>query len=416
MFDIDKWQEIIATIRKNRLRTFLTACGVFWGMFMLLMMLGFGSGLETGVSQSMRGFATNSVYVWGQRTSMPYKGLQPGRRVSYTNEDTELILRNVDGIKHIAPRLQLGGWRDGNGVVYKDKVGNFGIAGDYPAIRHIQPMQMRKGRFLNQLDLADKRKVAVIGSQVKRILFGRHKNPIGEHIRIKGVYFTVVGLFDPMADGERGVRQASTVFLPFTTFQSAFNQGNRVGWFALTGEANVSGTQLERRVRKVLAKRHKIHPKDRQAIGSFNAEQKFGKIKRLFGGIKALIWFVGVVTLFAGVLGVSNIMLITVKERTKEIGIRKTLGGTPASIMTMIIQEAIVLTAIAGYAGVVISVGVLELFSKVLGSSNEMLRNPQVDFGVAVTAAAILVVAGALAGVMPARHAVKINPVEALRA
>ena len=414
MFDIDKWQEIIATVRKNKLRTFLTACGVFWGMFMLLVMLGFGSGLETGVSQSMRGFATNAVYVWGQRTSMPYMGLQPGRHLSFTNEDIELLQRNVSGIEHLAPRLQLGGWREGNRVVYYDKTGAFSIAGDYPAIRFIQPVKMKRGRFLNDLDLKGRSKVAIIGSQVKRILFGR-KRAMGEYIRIKGVYFQVVGLFDPMADGERGVRQATTIFVPFTTFQTAFNQGNRVHWFAMTGKANVSGSRLEADVRRVLMKRHRVHPKDSHAVGSFNAEERFSKIGRLFGGIKALIWFVGIVTLLAGVLGVSNIMLITVKERTKEIGIRKTLGGTPASIITMIIQEAVVLTAIAGYAGVVAGVALLETFSSILGSSNDMLRNPQVDFGVAITAAIILVAAGAVAGIMPARHAVKIKPVEALR-
>ena len=289
-----------------------------------------------------------------------------------------------------------------------------------PAISHIQPLKMRQGRFINHLDIRDERKVAIIGSQVEKILFGKHGRsdswPIGEYIRIKGVYFRIVGLFDPMADGERGVRQASTVYLPFTTFQTAFNLGNRVGWFALAGEAHVRGSVLEKQVRTALMRRHKVHPKDSHAVGSFNAESRFGKVKRLFDGINALIWFVGVVTLLAGVLGVSNIMLITVKERTKEIGIRKTLGGTPASIIGMIIQESVVLTAIAGYAAIVFGVAVLELASSLLGGGNEMLRNPQVDVGITLIAGTILVVAGAVAGIMPARHAARINPVEALRA
>lgn len=415
MFDWDKWQEIIATVRKNKLRTALTVFGVFWGMFMLLLMLGFGNGLETGIRKNMRGFATNSVYVWGQRTSMPYMGLQPGRSLRYTNEDTEAIAREVSGLAHFAPRNQLGGHRDSNNVTRGVKTGNFQVVGDYPAFQHIQPVRFEKGRFINENDIQERRKVAVIGKGVYDILYERGENPIGTYVKAHGVYFQVVGMFRPRQSGDQGDRAANTIHIPFTTFQQAFNYGNRVGWFSVTGKPHVSGVQLEKDIRKVLSARHKIHPEDEHAIGSFNAEEEFGKVTTLFTGIKLFVWFVGMMTLLAGVIGVSNIMLIVVKERTKEIGIRKALGAPPWSIVSLILQESVVLTSLAGYIGLIAGVGVLELVSSVIGDSNDAFANPQIDFNVALIGAAVLVVSGALAGIIPARHAVGISPVEALR-
>lgn len=415
MFDADRWQEIIATLRTNKLRTALTALGVFWGIFMLLLMLGFGNGLEHGVQKNMSGFATNSVYIWGQRTSIPYKGMQPGRHVSYNNGDVEAIRANIDGIKYLAPRNRLGGWRGSNSVVRGLRTGAFGVMGDYPDIRYIQPMRMVRGRFLNELDLERRRKVAVIGSTVYDELFERGEQPIGEYIRINGVYFQVIGVFKPRQTGDDGDRQSQTIFIPFTAFQQAFNIGDRVGWFAINAKSSYSASKVEDQVRALLAERHKISPKDRQAIGSFNAEEEFGKVTTLFMAIRFFIWFVGVFTLLAGVIGVSNIMLIVVKERTKEIGIRKAIGATPLSIVTLVIQEAVVLTTLAGYLGVVAAVGFLEGLGSVFGSDG-ILAAPQVDLSVALIATAILIVSGAAAGIIPAYHAARINPVEALRA
>jgi len=417
MFDRDTWQEIVSTLGKNRLRTALTACGVFWGIFMLVIMLGFGHGLETGVKKDMGGFATNAVYVWGERTSLPFKGLPPGRDVSFTNDDIAAIRERVDGIEHLAPRNQLGGWMGGDNVTRGRKTGSFSVNGDMPDFQYVQPMRFDRGRFINALDIEQRRKVAVLGNRAIRALYEEGEDPIGTHIQIQGVYFTVVGTFQTTQSGEMAERQGNTIFIPFTTFQRAFNYGDRVGWFAVTARSDASAAQVETDVRAVVAERQRIDPEDSQALGSFNAGKEFKKIGNIFGGINFLVWFVGVITLLAGVIGVSNIMLIIVKERTKEIGIRKAVGATPAAIMAQIIQESTLLTAIAGYIGLTAGVAALELVGAAMGDgSSGMFARPEVDLRIALIATAILVVSGAVAGIMPARHAVRINPVEALRA
>jgi putative ABC transport system permease protein len=413
---IDTWQEIFGTLRNNKLRAFLTACGVFWGVFMLIAMLGFGGGLERGVTNNMMGFATNAVYVWGQRTSLPHDGLQPGRRVSFETADIQMIRDNVDNIEYLAPRLQLGGWRGGNNVTRNGKTGDFNVNGDYPDFRHIQGMDFVRGRFVNDLDIENKRKVVAIGPRIYQTLYARGEDPIGSHLRIQGVYFTVVGQFVPRGSGRWTERLEQTVFIPFTTFQTAFNRGNQVGWFAATATPGVPARQLESDMRDALAKRHRIHPKDRQAMGSFNAGDRFGKATKLFWAIRILVWFVGICTLLAGVIGVSNIMLIIVKERTKEIGIRKAVGASPFSIVSQILQESTALTAIAGYFGLAFGVAVLHAASILAGEDNELMNNPGVDLRVAVIATLILIVSGAIAGIIPARNAVRVNPVQALRA
>ncbi|RMH38696.1 MAG: ABC transporter permease [Deltaproteobacteria bacterium] len=409
---LDTWQEILATLRGNVLRTLLTALGVFWGIFMLVVMLGAGRGLERGVTRGMAGFATNSIFVWGQRTSLPYDGLPPGRFVAFENADIDLLRDKVDGIEYLAPRLQLGGWRGGDNVTRGAKTGNFNVNGDYPELQYVQGMDFIRGRFINQLDIDQRRKVAVIGPRVYETLYQPGEDPIGTHIKIKGVYFTVVGHFKPKGTGGWSERLAATIFVPFTTFQSAFNQGNRVGWFAITVPPGYDIEKVERDIKRVLAKRHRIHPDDRQAFGSFNAGKSFREMSAVFIGINALVWFVGICTLLAGVIGVSNIMLIVVKERTKEIGIKKALGATPWAITSQIVQESTILTAIAGYLGLSAGVVVLAVIDKL---DVDILASPQVDLRIALIATAILVIAGAFAGLIPAYHAVRIHPVAALR-
>ena len=416
MFDWDTWQEIVQTARKNRLRTFLTAAGVFWGMFMLLVMLGFGRGLEVGTKRSMGDFATNAVYIWGQRTSMPYKGLQPGRGIDYTNDDVWAVAAEVEGIAYLAPRNQLGGYSDGNNVSHFTKTGNFQVMGDVPVYQHIQPMVIDKGRWLNDLDIQDNRKVAVIGSLVHEVLFEPDEDPIGQTVSVNGMYFMVVGLFHSAVPGEQGDRQAGTVHVPFSTFQRSFNLGDRVGWFAVAGVPAIPGQTLEDDIRRVLARRHSIHPDDRHAIGSFNSEREFKKITNLFWGINMFVWFVGSATLATGLVGVSNILLIVVRERTKEIGLRRALGATPASIISLVMMEAVVLTSLAGYAGLVSGVAVLEVVAWFVGTDNSYVGPPGVDLSVAATAALVLIVGGAIAGILPARRAVSIKTVDALRA
>ncbi|MBW2254502.1 MAG: ABC transporter permease [Deltaproteobacteria bacterium] len=291
MFDLDRWTEIAVTLRSNRLRTFLTAAGVFWGMFMLVVMLGFGDGLERGIKRSMSGFATNSVYVWGRRTSMPYKGMRPGRRISYDNADAA-ALAELPGIEFLAPRNQLGGHRGGANVVRGNKTGNYSVMGDMPEFGHIQPMVFEEGRFVNHIDVQEYRKVAVIGRQVYDELFVDATDPIGQSLRVRGVYFQVVGMFHASGNDDRADRYNATIHIPFTTFQRVFNYGDHVAWFAMTGRPDVTGSDLEAEARKVLAERHKVHPDDENAIGAFNAEEEFRKITVLFRGIRLFVWFV----------------------------------------------------------------------------------------------------------------------------
>ncbi len=414
MFDLDKWLEIWATLSRNKLRTTLTALGVGWGILMLVCAVAFARGLKTGVAKQMGGFATNSVYVWGGRTTMPYQGMQPGRWTKFTNAESEALAK-VPGIEVLAPRIRVGGWPNNLNVTRGNETGNCAVMGDFPQFTHIMNMEMQAGRFVDPLDIRDRRKVAVIGNQVRDVLFRPDENPIAGHISIGGVWFQVVGVFKPTGEGDEGDKQSQTIMIPFTTAQQAYNLVNEVGFFAMTVDPDLPAEQVEDQVRVALAARLKIHPDDKEAFGSFNAAKEFGKIHRIMMGIEFITWFIGVMTLLAGVLGVSNILLISVKERTKEIGVRKALGAPPSAIVVTVVQESIVLTTIAGYFGLVAGVGLLEAFSMVVPPDGPLAR-PEVDFSVAVVSVVILVVSGALAGLIPARHAARIPPVEALRA
>lgn len=416
MFDLDKWKEIWATLRSNRLRTFLTAFGVFWGILMLMMMLGFGNSIQDKSKKQMKGMATNLLFVWGQSTSEAYDGLPPGREVKFETSDIEL-LRRLPGVEWLAPRLQLGGWMSGFNVSYEGKTGSFTVMADYPEFKHIIAFEYEAGRFINERDIAEQRKVAVIGKAVRDQLWGEGVNPIGTYIKISGVYFEVVGVTRTLRSGQMGDRDANTVFVPFTTLKSAFHVGDRVGFFALTAKPGTDGPELERQVKDALRKHHRVAPHDDLAIGSFNMFVMFGKFQTFFFVLAFVSWVVGGATLLAGVVGVSNIMLITVKERTKEFGVRKALGASPISVITMVMKESIVLTAIAGLAGVAAGVFVMEFCGAVFPDRPDFpLAAPVVSLGTVLVAVAVLVTAGALAGIMPAAHAASIKPVEALRA
>ena len=416
-FDLDHWTEIYAALAKNRLRTALTAFGVFWGIFMLMVLLGSGEGLENGVTSDFSGSAANAVYMWAQRTTKPYRGLPPGRRFDFDNSDVEAIRRQVPEAEIVAPMNQLRGFRGGNTVVRGLKSGGFQVMGVYPEVREIDYMRIPEGRFVNRIDTDEGRKVAVIGSRVREVLFEENEEALGETIRINGVTFRVVGIFEPLATGEHGMREAEKIYVPFTSFQRAFNYGDEVGWFAMTARPDVAASEMEEKVAALMRQRHRIHPDDDRAIGSWNQEKEFRKIQGLFGGISTLVWLVGIGTLAAGVIGVSNIMLIVVKERTKEIGLRRAIGATPASVTLQIIMEAIVLTGLAGYVGLLAGIGLVEGVNVLLsnaGANAQMFQNPGVSLGHALAALGILVVCGALAGLIPARRALAISPVEAL--
>lgn len=417
LFDLDHWQEIRIALVRNRARTALTAFGVFWGIFLLMVMLGSGAGLRNGVTRGFANGATNSLFLWTQRTQKPWAGLPAGRGLQLTNADVQAIRDKVPEVELVAPRNQLGGFGGGNNVTRGRKSGAFSVMGDYAEILRIQSFQVERGRFLNQLDLEERRKVAVIGTRVRDLLFERGENPVGQSIAVRGVYFQVIGVFTSSHSGDDGNRDAETIFVPFTTFQRAFNFGDRVGWMAIISRADVKASDAETRVLDVLKARHKVAPDDQRAFGHFNLEEEFEKIQGLFRGISILVWLVGAGTLAAGAIGVSNIMLIIVRERTKEIGIRRAVGARPSAIVTQIVLEAVILTASAGYLGMVAGIGLMELVAKLLppGDSSRMFANPSVGIPEALQALGILIAAGVVAGLAPAQRALAVSPTIALR-
>jgi putative ABC transport system permease protein len=419
MFDRDKWQEIYSSLKSNKLRTFFTAFGVFWGIFMLIIMMGSGNGLRNAVFDGMGDFATNSAIMFTRQTTVPYKGFPRGRQWLFHTSDMEALIKNIPEIDQLAPRLQPWGGNGGNNVVHGLKTGAYNITGDYPAINKIDPVRLLMGRFINEIDLQNKRKVAVIGNRVRDELFKNSEAIIGEYIRINGVYYQVVGVFEPKNKNINiGGDKDKSIFIPFTTMQVSYNLGDEVHYFLVTAKPNKSASVVEEKCMKLLAERNHIAPEDEQAFGHFNLEKEFKKMNGLFLGIRVLIWIVGTGTLLAGVIGVSNIMLIIIKERTKEIGIQRAIGATPWRIMSQIITESVTLTAVAGSFGLVLGVFLLEMLNNMLAASaekSEMFKNPEVDIQVAVTALIVLIVSGVVAGLIPAKKAVSMKPVEALR-
>jgi len=416
---MDIWQEILHTVRQNRLRSLLTAFGVFWGLFMLVIMIGAGHGLQKGAYSEFSSYATNSVFIWPRLTTKPYKGFPIGRRFNFTNEDTEVIRRTVPGISSLAPRGRKRGRDGGNNVTHGDKTATLTIYGDHPEVQNIRMLQIISGRFLNRLDLSERRKVTVIGEETVKLLFEKEESPLGAYININNINFKVVGVYRlPSKNDEDYEEEAKAVFLPLSTFQQVFSWGETVGWFSITSEPQVKASVVRDEVIRVLASRHTIAPEDERAFGSWNMEDEFQKIADLFVGIRFIVWFVGIFTLLAGIIGVSNIMLIAVRERTREIGIKRTVGATPFSVISQVLLEALLLTSIPGYVSLVCGVAVLEGVGHmihILKIDAQMFQDPSIDFSAALLALAVLTIAGTLAGLMPAYRAVQGKPVEALR-
>ncbi len=420
MFDADHWKEVFSTLKKNKWRTFFTAFGVFWGIFMLIIMVGSGKGLQNGVMDGMGDFATNSIFIWTQPTTKAYKGYNEGRSYLFNNQDLVALRENIQGLEHIAPRLRGGASQnDSPNVVRGQKTGSFSVFGDDPVWNKIDPADMIQGRFINRIDVQKKRKVVIIGEHVREVLFRANEDPVGQYIRIQGVYFQVVGVFKPLNDNINfGGDKSRSVFIPYTTMQQVYNFGDQIHWFALTAKEDVPIAELEDNILDLLARRHTIHPEDREAFGYFNLGKQFNQIKGLFTGIDLLIWIVGTGTLLAGVIGVSNIMLVIIKERTREIGVQRAIGATPLKVMKQIITESVVLTILAGYTGLVTGVGIIEAVNYGLtmqGGDSNAFKNPEINFSVAILALVILVLSGVFAGMIPARKAVRIKPIDALR-
>ncbi len=412
MFDLDRWQEIWITITHNKSRSVLTAFGVFWGMLMLVLMVGAGNALEKGMSSQIEGFATNSCFFASERTTLPYKGFRKGRRWDMTNSDIPVIQEKVKELQYISPVL-FGGGGDKN-VVRGEKNGSYQVKGCYPEYDLIEKSKMLYGRYVNDIDIAEKRKVCVIGERIYEVLFQKGEDPTGKQIRVNGIYFQVIGVARSTSGVSIGGQTAETVVLPFSTMQQAFNQGNIIHFLAATAKEGVPVKVIQDKILEILKQQHQIAPDDKEAVFNMNIEEQFKMFNYLGIGIAALIWIVGLGTIFAGAIGVSNIMLVTVRERTKEIGIRRALGATPRNIIGQILSESIVLTVLAGITGIVVGVGLLRATGIVLSQGDQFFKDPQISFGMAVASLIILLVIGTFAGYIPAQRAMMIKPVEAI--
>jgi putative ABC transport system permease protein len=406
MFDIDKWQEIFTAISKNRLRTFLTGFSVAWGIFMLIILLGSGNGLENGVKGAFSGDAVNSLWVNAGRTSIGYKGLQPNRDIRFTNTDRQVLQNGYREAQNLTSRVNL--WQIDQ-FTYGQKNGTFGVRGCEKGMIASEKITVIEGRFVNDRDVAEGRKICCVGKLLVAELFGK-ENPIGKYLQINGIPFLVVGIFTDQG-GENDMRRA---YIPVSTAQRTFTGTDRVDQLVLTMEDMDQSVETVNSIRKLMSERHTFAPEDDKAIFIWNNLVEFNRIMGVIIGIRIFVWIIGIGTLIAGIVGVSNIMMIAVKERTREIGIRKALGATPWSIISLIVQESVFVTAAAGYVGLILGILVLESARKMIPDS-DFFKDPHVDLGVAVWANVLLIIAGVIAGLFPAMKAAAVQPIEALR-
>ncbi|QDO92930.1 ABC transporter permease [Formosa sediminum] len=417
MFSKDRWDEILEALSANKFRTLLTAFGVFWGIAILVLLLALTNGLTNGVTADFGNFATNSMFMWTQQTSISYKGLPKGRFFDFKLSDVEALKAEIPELKYVSPRLQLGGYSGENNVVRGMKAGAFQINGDYPEYIKQQPMDITSGRFISYSDIHVNRKICVVGVDVIKSLYDKDEDPLGTYIKISGVNFMVVGTFRASNSQGDQEEEANTIFIPFTSFGKAFNTGEDVYWMAITGQDNISITTIKPKIFELMKARHKIHPDDDRAIGDFDLSEAFGRVNGLFSILGLVGYFVGALVLMSGIIGISNIMLIVVKERTKEIGVRRALGATPWTIKSQILQESLILTISSGMVGISFAAGVIWIMNYILDNNGpvENFANPSVSMSVVFTALIILVVSGLLAGLIPANSATKMKPVDALR-
>jgi putative ABC transport system permease protein len=418
MIDVEKWQEIFSTLGRHKLRTALTAFGVFWGIFMLTALLGAGKGLENGVAE---GFpkTTNTVWVWSQGpTQIPWQGMPVGRQIRLRPEDVADIARNVPSVGFITGQNSVGVWDNAPPTTVRNsRNGAFSIQGGFAGMENINSLRIIQGRSFNQRDEPQKRKVAVIGQRVRDQLFAKDENPLGEDITINGIIFQVVGVFRSTQNGNQQ-QEEERIYLPNETLRYAFNQTGRIGSFVIVPKPGIHARVAENDVKLYLAQINKVSPEDKGVFGSFNLQDEHDKVDGLFTGIKVFSWMVAIGTIFAGAVGVGNIMLIVVKERTREIGLRKALGATPASIVAMIMQESVFITAVAGYSGLVFGTLCIAGVAKMLdaaGGKAGFMGPPEVEFKTAIVALTVLVVSGVLASLMPAAKAAAVNPIVALQ-
>ena len=409
IFDPDTWQEIYESIRKNKMRAAITIIGVMWGIFLLIVLLGAAKGMENNFNKLFGNFATNSVFVWAQETSMPFKGFQEGKGIRLKLSDADYIMSEIEGLEFVVPRHQ----RQSQ-AVNDFKTGTFGIYGDYPELDLVEKKDLISGRWINDSDINAKKKVCVIEEDIFKQLFDLDEDPIGQYIKINDVNYNVVGMYK---QGQlRMGGPLGAIHIPFTTFQQVYNTGNTMGWMMITGKPGFEIKQIEADVKLLLKNLHKVHPEDNRAFGSFNLGNEIKKFTGFLTGMQFLTWFVGIATLIAGVFAIGNILLITVKERTKEIGIRRALGAKPWEIKRHIMLESVFLTSIAGALGIIFGGMILMIIDATIGQGDEAaLTNPTVDIPVILIAVSTLIILGTLIGLIPAQVAVSIKPIDALR-
>ena len=415
-FDLDKIEEIWITISRNKLRSFLTAFGVLWGIFMLTLMIGTGNGLKRGFVHGIDGFAGNSCFIRPAPTSIPHQGFQKGRVWTIRNRDLKTLTDSIHEIEFLSPLVVAP--RYPNNVVSEERTGTFSIRGIYPNYAEIERQHLTEGRFINELDIKNNRKVCVIGTKVYEELFPKKDSPLGQEIRLNGVNYKIMGVTYGVSDISIGdSKLEDTVLVPLTTLQQLNNQGDIIHILCVTSKPDIPVSRVEERIKALLKQINRIHPDDLSATWSVNLEEEFNLFINLFAGIDILIWIIGSGTLIAGIIGISNIMLVTVRERTREIGIRRALGASPRSIINQILMESLVLTTIAGIPGLCFGVYTLFMADKywLQNLDNVFFYKPMITFDAAIFSIIILIVCGLAAGLIPASKALRINTIDAIR-
>jgi putative ABC transport system permease protein len=407
LIERDTWQEIYDSLRKNKFRTIVTMIGVWWGILLLIWLLGSARGMENKFNRMFGDFATNSVFIWGQYTNKPFKGFQEGKQVRLTLNDAKIVQSEVEGVEFVVPRNQTN-----SRVIRGFQSGNYGIAGDYPLLDKVQKKKLIQGRFINQKDIDERKKMAFISEDIYKQLFEKDEDAIGQYIQINSINFKVGGIYKASSMGG----PSTDIHIPFTTFQQIYNMGEEIGWMMVTGKPEYDIKQIELDAKLILKNLNKVHPEDKRAFGSFNLGKEFKKATGFLTGMQFLTWFVGIATLIAGVFAIGNILLITVKERTKEIGIRRALGATPFEIKRQIVLEAVLLTLVAGLAGIISGGLILMAMDFAFGRGDDAkLVNASVSIPIVWLALAILIMFGTLIGMIPAHKATSVKPIDALR-
>ncbi len=417
IFKKDTWQEIYYSLKNNKLRTFLTMIGVGWGMFLFVSLLGAAKGMENGFDKIFSGFATNSIFLWAQNTSIPYNGFPKGRQTEIHLTDIDLLEKKIPEIDYISPQNSRGNFGSpGEQMSRNGKTATYTLTGDYPIGNKISQKKLIFGRYINDPDVSENKNVVVIGEEIYKNFFDHKKNenPIGKSINIKGLFFNVIGVFRTKGGG--GMNNDQTAFIPLSTYTKMYNDGDKVGFFAIVGHPDADLAVLEDKAKTELKNKYNVSPEDTNAFGTFNLGKEFGKLTGFLTGMQLLTIIVGTLTILAGVIAISNILLITVKERTKEIGIRRALGAKPAEVRNQILLESVVITLTSGLLGFIFGIFLLMIINMLTqNQDNFPFYNPTVNYSHVFAAMSVMILLGLIIGMIPAQRAVKIRPIEALR-